>query len=381
MRVPMLNLRRHYEHVKDGVDRALATCLEHQRWILGPEVAELEKGIALLTGSPHAVAVSSGTDALVLALRALALKTKGAEFFDRTDGVLTTPFTFTATGDAILRAGATPVFADIDPVSFNLDPDAAARAAGAAGVERIVGMAPVHLFGLACDMDALGAVAAKNGWFVLEDAAQSLGGAWRGRMLGSIGDAGALSFFPSKNLGGFGDGGMVLASDDGVAATVRVLLKHGGRDKYNVDTLGYNARLDTIQAAVLCAKLPCLEDFNERRRALAAVYGRGLAGAGALRLPVETPGARHVYHQYTVRVGGGKRDALQGRLKEAGIDSMVYYPVCLHTMKLFAGRSAAAGSLAAAEEAVREVLSLPMDPLMTPEEAAYVVDRVNAFAG
>ncbi|HOK80417.1 MAG TPA: DegT/DnrJ/EryC1/StrS family aminotransferase [bacterium] len=378
MTIPMLDLGREYEYMRNDIDQAIRKCLEHQKWILGPEVGELEKKISNYLGVKHCVGVSSGTDALVLGLRALALKIKGKEFFDRTDEIITTPFTFTATGDAILRSGAIPVFVDIDPQTFNIDTGKIAEYLENQG-DKVVGILPVHLYGLACDMDKIMGLAEKNKIFVLEDVAQASGGAWKNRKLGSIGNVGAFSFFPSKNLGGFGDGGMVATDDDEIADIVRILLKHGGKDKYNVDYLGYNARLDTIQAAVLVAKFKYLDQFNEKRRMIAEFYNENLKEIGHIITPEITPDAYHVYHQYTIRVKNGKRDGLQNYLKEKGIATMIYYPVCLHRMKLFEGRSKSFKTLINADNITSEVLSLPIEPLMKNEELQYIVSEIKNY--
>jgi dTDP-4-amino-4,6-dideoxygalactose transaminase len=374
----MLDLKLEYLHMKAEIDAAIARCLDHQQWILGPEVKELETKIAAYLGVKHCIGASSGTEALVLSLRALAVKRTGNEYFTRNDLVITTPFTFTATGDAILRSGATPIFVDIDPATFNMDP-AAVLACADAHRGQVVGIVPVHLYGRACDMDKLGEVAKRDNLFVVEDIAQAFGGSWKGKRLGSIGDTGAFSFFPSKNLGGFGDGGLVSTNDDKLAELVRMLLKHGGRDKYNVDHIGYNARLDTLQAAVLVAKFGFIEDFNARRVALAKAYNRDLAGTPGITLPEITEG--HVAHQYTIRVAGGRRDAVQKQLGEAGVSTMVYYPFPLHKMKVFGeGRSRSCGTLTHAEAACEQVLSLPVEPLMTAEGQAMVLAAVKAAA-
>ncbi len=378
--VSMLDLHLEYQYMKEEIDAAIKRCLEHQKWILGPEVKELEETVAKYLGVDHCIGVSSGTEALVLSLRALAIKTKGQEYFDRSDKIITTPFTFTATGDAILRAGATPVFADIDPLTFNLDPMKVEEylAGGASGV---VGMVPVHLYGQSCDMDRLTEIAQKRGIFMVEDVAQAFGGKWREKKLGSLGAAGAFSFFPSKNLGGFGDGGMISTSDGELAGLARMLLKHGGKDKYNVEHVGYNARLDTIQAAVLLAKLKYIDEFNEKRRETASLYDHELGGQAGIIVPAKQEMAQHVYHQYTVRVAAGRRDLLQTRLKEKGIATMVYYPVVLHKMGVFNGRMVVANSLSEAEKAQQEVLSLPIEPLMekglVKEIAAGIKDSLS----
>jgi dTDP-4-amino-4,6-dideoxygalactose transaminase len=372
----MLDLKAEYEYLKPQIDRALQTCLTHQRWILGPEVQELEAEIAQYLGVRHCIGVSSGTEALVLSLRALAIKTTGDEYFARTGEIITTPFTFTATGDAILRSGATPVFVDIDAATCNIDCGKIREYLSSPAGAAVVGVVPVHLYGQACDMDELTVLAEEFGLFMVEDAAQAFGGAWKNGKLGSFGACGAFSFFPSKNLGGFGDGGMVSTNDDETAELIRMLLKHGGRDKYNVDHIGYNARLDTLQAAVLLAKLRFIDEFNERRRKIASRYDDGLAGTSGLILPDEREGAYHVFNQYTVR--SGRRDRLSRHLQEEGISTMVYYPYPLHKMTVFRGaRAKVHGELPYAETACREVLSLPIEPLMEEQDVARVIHSVR----
>jgi dTDP-4-amino-4,6-dideoxygalactose transaminase len=373
----MLDLRREYEYLKQEIDRRIHRCLEHQQWILGSEVKELEVTIAGYLGVRYCIGVASGTDALVLSLRALAIKLKGQEYFDRSDEIITTPFTFTATGDAILRAGATPVFVDIDPETYNIDTNTIKAYLNSFGRGRVVGIIPVHLYGQSCEMDGVMKIADEYRLFVLEDVAQAFGGSWEDKKLGSIGIAGAFSFFPSKNLGGFGDGGMVATNDQQVAEIVRMLLKHGGRDKYNVDYIGYNSRLDTLQAAVLLAKMKYLGEFNDRRKKIAAAYDKGLTGLKGLTIPHKAY-SDHVYHQYTIRVA--RRDQLQSYLKEKGITSMVYYPFSLHKMNVFEnGRSKVVDSLKHAEEACHSVLSLPIEPLQTEEETTYVIDSIKDY--
>jgi len=380
--IPMLDLKRQYEYMKVDIDTAIKGCLDHQKWILGPEVKQLEDKLAAYLGVKHCVGACSGTDALVLSLRALAIKLKGREFFDKTDAIITTPFTFTASGDAILRAGATPVFVDIDPITFNIDTNKIreyllARRPSSATL-KVVGILPVHLYGLSCDMDEIMKISAEHGLFVVEDVAQAFGGAWKGRKLGSIGVTGAFSFFPSKNLGGFGDGGMIATNDDRLEELLRMLLRHGGKDKYNVNHIGYNARIDTLQAAVVLAKFKYLDEFNKRRRDIAGIYSDQLKNIENLSLPGSLPDAYHVYHQYTVF--SANRDKLQQHLKDNGVSSMVYYPFPLHKMKVFErGRCVISGSLEHAENACRGVLSLPMEPLQDINDTSYVAERVKSL--
>jgi dTDP-4-amino-4,6-dideoxygalactose transaminase len=323
----------------------------------------------------------------VLSLRALAIKVKGEEYFSKEDEIITSPFTFTATGDAILRAGATPVFVDIDPSTYNIDPEKIGE--HLTHSSRVVGIIPVHLYGHACRMEDIMEFIKEYNLFVVEDVAQAFGGVWKNKKLGSIGIAGAFSFFPSKNLGGFGDGGIVSTNDDEIAALVRMLLKHGGKDKYNVDHIGYNARLDTIQAAILLSKIKYIDEFNERRRHIAEIYTRELSGVDGLILPVNNSTTQqfhstnsqlpdgNVYHQYTVRTS--RRDKLQRYLKENGISTMVYYPFPLHKMKVFDKRAKASGQLANAERAAKEVFSLPIEPLQKVEDTTYVVKSIKQF--
>ncbi|MCX5908851.1 MAG: DegT/DnrJ/EryC1/StrS family aminotransferase [Deltaproteobacteria bacterium] len=425
----MLDLKAQYEYMKQDINAAIQRCLKHQQWILGPEVRELEEKIAEYLDVENCIGTSSGTDALVLALRALALRLKGQEYFDPSDLIITTPFTFTATGDAILRAGATPVFVDIDPSTYNIDPagireylEASRPASSSAGSvsgpscvsrvpspltphpSRIVGIIPVHLYGQACDMDEIMAIAREYNLFVLEDVAQAFGADWKGKKLGSIGTAGAFSFFPSKTLGGFGDGGMVATNNGEIADFIRMLLKHGGRDKYNVDHIGYNARLDTLQAAILLAKFKYVEELNQRRRHIASLYNQALKGTESIVLPsalcpfLRSPSHEalrfsnagvslastslfapesQVFHQYTIRVLNGKREKLQKYLAENGVQTTVYYPVPLHEMRVFQNRMVISEEgLAKAELAAKEVLSLPI-PTMKPEEALLVADVIR----
>lgn len=391
-KIPMLDLRLEYEQMKGDINRAIDRCLAHQRWIFGPEVGELEEKAGAYLGAAHCVGASSGTEALVLALRALAIKT-GREYFSREEEIITTPFTFTATGDAILRSGATPAFIDIDPSTYNID-TAKLRRYLESGPGRAVGILPVHLYGCPCDMDAIMGLAERFGLFVVEDVAQAFGGAWNGRRLGTIGDAGAFSFFPSKNLGGFGDGGMLATNDALIAETARMLIKHGGRDKYNVDHVGYNARLDTLQAAIVLSKLPRIEELNGRRRAIAGIYSETLSEVAEIDLPSAPPPGLHVYNQYTIRVRGasargasapqtgprdGPREDLQGRLRKQGVDTMVYYPVALHKMKVFYGKCAVPYMLGESEQAVKEVLSLPVEPFMREEDVRDVGRTIREF--
>jgi dTDP-4-amino-4,6-dideoxygalactose transaminase len=376
--IPMLDLKLEYEYMKEDIDSAIRKCLEHQRWIFGPEVKELEDQIATYLNVRHCIGACSGTEALVLSLRSLAIKLKGKEFFDKTDEIITTSFTFTATGDAILRSGATPVFVDIDPRTYNIDVSKLKEYVNS--TSKVVGILPVHMYGQSCDMDEMMKIALEHNLFVVEDIAQAFGGKWKNEKLGSIGTTGAFSFFPSKNLGGFGDGGIVSTNDDKIAEIIRMLIKHGGKDKYNVDHIGYNARLDTLQAAVVLSKFKYINEFNEKRRVIAEAYNERLGNIKGITLPGSLPDAYHVYHQYTVMLSDKKRNEFQNYLKEKGISSMVYYPFPLHKMKVFSnGRTKAYGTLKNAEDATQSVLSLPIEPLQSKEVMSYVSDCIQEY--
>lgn len=390
--IPMLDLRREYEYMKTEIDSALQKCLEHQKWIFGPEIKEFEDALKKYLGVKNCIGVSSGTEALVLSLRALAIKTKGEEYFSRQDEIITTPFTFTATGDAILRSGATPVFIDIDPVTYNIDPAMVRSyltAQQSDNSTKVVGIVPVHLYGRTSDMTDIMNLAEEYNLFVVEDVAQAFGATWKGSRLGSIGNTGAFSFFPSKNLGGFGDSGMVTTDDDEITELVRMLLKHGGKDKYNVNHIGYNGRLDTLQAAILLAKFKYIDEFNKKRNEIARIYSRGLKGIEGLSLPVEhddpilsasplkSDNSYHAFHQYTVQTA--RRDELLKALNEKGVSTMIYYPFPLHKMKVFEGRMKTFGDLVYSEKAAKEVLSLPIEPLQQYDETKYVVDCIRQF--
>ena len=373
--IPMLDLKREYEYMKAEIDSALQKCLDHQKWIFGPEIREFEDALKQYLGVKNCIGVSSGTEALVLSLRALAIITKGEEYFSRQDEVITTPFTFTATGDAILRSGATPVFIDIDPNTYNIDTAMMRSYLTAQQSDhstKVVGIIPVHLYGCTSNMTDIMNLAEEFKLFVVEDVAQAFGATWKGRRLGSIGHTGAFSFFPSKNLGGFGDAGMVTTNDDEITELLRMLLKHGGKDKYNVDHIGYNGRLDTLQAAILLAKFKYIDEFNEKRNNIAQMYSSRLQGIEGLSLPVEhddpifsaspshNDDSYHAFHQYTVQTS--RRDELQAFLNGKGVSTMIYYPFPLHKMKVFAGRMKKFGDLSHSEKAALEVLSLPIEP-------------------
>ena len=375
--IQILDLRKEYEYMKREIDAAIKECLKHQQWIWGPEVKQLEEAVAKYIGVKYCIGTSSGTDALLLCLRALALKFRNDEYFTREDEIITTPFTFTATGDAIIRAGATPVFIDVDEHTYNLDIVKVNKYLERYG-NKVIGIVPVHLFGQGCNMTDLMMIAKKRRLFVVEDVAQAFGGSWKDKKLGSYGIASAFSFFPSKNLGGYGDSGAVCTNDREVADIVMMLTKHGGKDKYNVDHIGYNARLDTIQAAILLVKLRYVDEFNMRRRVIAKAYNVALKNIMYIITPKALPDAYHIYHQYTIRILDNKRDELMNKLKEADIATAVYYPVALHKMNLFMNKCIAIDGLDVAERLVKEVLSLPIEPLLTDEEIKKIVNIIKS---
>ena len=373
MNVPLLDLKEQYHSIAGEVMRAVTSVIDDQRFILGPVVDEFERQVEAKLGVKHAVGCASGTDAILLALR--AFDCTGAE-------VVTTPFTFFATAGTIHNVGARPVFADIDPDTFNLSPEAAE----AAVTERTRAVIPVDLFGQMADMPAFHALGQRRGIAVIEDAAQAIGARQRtadGEWIttGTLGDACTFSFFPTKNLGAFGDGGMTTTNHDATAERLRKLRVHGGRQMYHHEEVGYNSRLDALQAAVLSAKLPHLDGWSAGRRAHAAYYDQALAGIDGLTTPGVRPGNESIVNQYTVRVAGGKRDALRDHLTAAGIGSSIYYPVPLHLQECFAYLGYREGQFPESERAAREVLSLPVFPELTEAQLAYVADTVRAFFG
>ena len=332
------------------------------RFILGPNVEAFEDEVAEYLGVKHAVGVNSGTDALVIGLRALGIEPG--------DEVITTPFTFFATPESISIVGATPVFVDIDPVTFNIDP----QLIEAAITPRTKAILPVHLFGQPCDMERIREIAEHHDLKVLEDVAQAMGAAYKGKRVGGFGDAAALSFFPSKNLGGFGDGGMIVTDDDGVAAFSRMLRQHGSQTKYANEILGYNSRLDELQAAILRVRLRDLDVMNDHRRRVAALYTESLSNVRGVQLPAEAPETFHVFHQYTIRTDADTRDVLRERLTQAGVETMIYYPKPCHLLPVYESSDL---RLIAAEHAANAVLSLPIGPSLPPEAIKRVASAMR----
>lgn len=363
--IPMVDLQRQYGELKAEIDAAVHAVLDSGQFVLGPQGAALEEEIAAYHGVPHAVGVGSGTDALLLALQACGI--------GRGDEVITTPFTFIATAEVIAHAGATPVFADIRPDTFTIDPDRIAERI----TKRTRAVIPVHLFGHPAEMDAISALARTHGLKVIEDCAQSFGATCGGRTVGALGDCGCFSFFPSKNLAAYGDGGMVITRDEEVAQRIRILRNHGSAVRYYHSALGYNSRLDELQAAVIRVKLKRIDAFTEARRRNADLY-RAAITRPDLVLPRELPGCRHVYHQFTVRAA--RREQLATALQDQGIASAVYYPVPLHLQEVFMAGGTPLGRFPVTEACARDVLSLPMFPELRPDEIARIGDVINHAA-
>ena len=365
MEVPLLDLQAQYAQIRDQVLPRLEAVLDSQQMINGPAVQELEQAVADYCGCQAAVGVSSGTDALLCALMALEIGPG--------DEVITTPYTFFATAGSLWRQGVTPRFIDIDPATFNLDPARIEEAF----TERTRAIMPVHLFGQMADMDAVNAVAQKHGLKVIEDAAQAIGCSQRGRMAGSMGDAGCFSFFPSKNLGGAGDGGMITAQDEALAQRMRLLRNHGAQQRYHHEEVGGNFRLDTIQAAYLLVKLPHLDDWSAGRRRNAALYDQLLADVEEVACPHIAEGNVSIYNQYVIRAQ--RRDALREHLTQAGVGTAIYYPLCLHQQPCFASLGYRAGDFPEAERAAAETLALPIYPELSEEQIRYVAEQIRGF--
>jgi dTDP-4-amino-4,6-dideoxygalactose transaminase len=369
MKVPMLDLSEQYQGLRSEVLDVLDQVMSSSRFILGDNVKRLEQDIAKFSNVAHGIGCGNGSDAIHIALQALGI---GAG-----DEVITTAFTFFATGGAIVRAGAKPVYVDIDPVTFNIDPEKVEEAI----TDKTKAILPVHLYGQMADMERLAEIAEKHNLAIVEDAAQAIGAKQNGKTVGELGSAATYSFFPTKNLGAYGDGGMVVTNNDDVAEKARVIRVHGSKPKYYHHVLGYNSRLDEIQAAVLNVKFPHLEEWSELRRQKAETYTHLLKEqlGDLVKTPVEKKGNYHVFHQYTIRVE--KRDELQKFLNEQGVSTMIYYPLPLHQQPVFENLGYKAGDLPQAEKAAKEALSLPMFPELKTEQQEYVVVKIAEFYG
>ena len=368
--VPLLDLKAQYAAIRDEIRPAVDAVLESQQCILGPAVAECEAKLAEYCRAPHAVTVSSGSDALLISLM--------AESIGPGDEVITTPYTFFATAGAIARLGAKPVFVDIDPKTYNID--AAKIEAKITKNTKVI--LPVHLYGQCADMDVIMAVAARHGLIVVEDAAQAIGAEYKGRRAGSIGRYGCFSFFPSKNLGAAGDGGLVTTSDAAAADRLQMLRNHGMKPKYYYGLIGGNFRFDAIQAVIVTVKLKYLDCWTAGRQSNAARYRRLFEAAGLLendlvRLPYETPGNRHIYNQFVIRVP--RRDALLAYLHEQKIGVEVYYPLSLHQQQCFANLGHKTGDFPESERAAKETIALPIYSELSDAQAEWVVESIRTF--
>jgi dTDP-4-amino-4,6-dideoxygalactose transaminase len=361
-RIPLLDTQPELQSIWPELTAKIEEVLKKGAFIMGPNVKAFETEAAQYLGVKHAVALNSGTDALILGCAALGIGPG--------DEVITTPFTFFATSEAVSHFRAVPVFVDIDPRTYNFN----TQALEAAITPRTKAIIPVHIFGQAADMDTVMALARKYNLKVLEDVAQAFGGDYKGTKLGAIGHAGAFSFFPSKNLGAIGDGGLFVTNDDALADTVRMLRVHGARKKYYNEVVGVNSRLDEIQAGILRVKLPHIDEWNEGRRRAAMRYNQLLADLPGITPPFDAEYGRHVYHQYTIRLSGYDRDAVMARLNELGVGTMVYYPVPLHKLPVYKEMNL---TLPMAEEAAANVFSLPMWPKITEEVQIRVVQALR----
>ncbi len=363
-----IDLKKQYQRDRDNINIRMQAVLDHGRYIMGPEIEELESTLAAYVGVKHAVTAASGTDSLEIALRALGIGPG--------DEVLTVPFTWISTAEVILLVGATPVFVDIDPEDYNID----VEQIEAAITPRTRALLPVSLFGQMPDYDRINAIAARHNLPVIEDGAQSFGATRNGRRSCGITTIGSTSFFPAKPLGCYGDGGALFTNDDALAEGFRVIRNHGGQKRHHHTCVGMNGRFDTLQAAVLLAKWPYFEEEVEQRGQLGARYSQRLGRSAHIGTPEVQSGNTHVYAQYTIRVPD--RDALGENLRQQGIPTAVYYPKCLHEQPVFAGCGKAAGDFPVAEQAAREVISLPMHPFLDETDQDQIVSAVmEAVAG
>jgi len=375
MKVPLLDLKAQYLTIKEEIRSAIDEVLESQIFILGPKVEELEKSIAAYSQTKYGIGVSSGTDALLISLMAIDIQPG--------DEVITTPFTFFATAGVVARLKARPVFVDIDPVTFNIDPAKIEKAI----TKKTKAIIPIHLFGQCADMDPIMAIANTHDLSVIEDAAQSIGAEYKGRRAGSIGHLGIFSFFPSKNLGGFGDGGMVVTNDEKLFDKIKILRVHGSRPKYHHKIVGGNFRLDSLQAAILSVKLKYLDDWSHGRQKNADEYDQKFKTSGLIEKGLTVPPRAiyknggdknyHIYNQYTIRTK--KRDELQAHLKNNAIGSEIYYPLPLHLQECFKELGYRRGDLPVSEEAAGSVLSIPIYPELTVEQRDYIFATIVGF--
>lgn len=359
-KIPVLDLKPQYESIKGEIQTAINRVIESGQFIMGPDVKAFEQEVAAYLGVKYAIGVNSGTDALVIGLRAAGI--------GEGDEVITTPFSFFATAESISNLGAKVVFADIDGNTYNIDPEQIRTKISS----RTKAIMPVHLYGQPTAMGEIRSIAQEYGLKVIEDCAQSFGAKYEGEAVGTIGNVGAFSFFPSKNLGGYGDGGMIVTNDENIAEVAGMLRVHGAKKKYHNEVLGYNSRLDTIQAAILRVKLKYIDQWNQGRRRVAEVYNRLLADVEGVVTPGLAEG--HVFHQYTVRITGGKRDQVQHYLTEQGIGTMIYYPIPQDQLPVYKGQYEACP---VSDLAAQEVLSLPIWPELETKIINTVADTLT----
>jgi len=362
-----VDLKRQYKLIKKEIDKAIKRVFNNSNFILGKEVENFEKEISQFCGAKYAIGLNSGTDALLLSLKSLGVG-KG-------DEVITTPFTFIATAEVIASLGAKPVFADIDSRTFNINPSKIEKAI----TKKTKAILPVHLFGQMADMSEIMKIARKHKLFVVEDAAQAIGAEYKGQKAGTIGDSGCFSFFPAKNLGAYGDGGMVITNSKKLAEKIRLLRNHGSslKEKYLNLILGTSSRLDAIQAAILGVKLKHLKKWNKKRAQIASYYTNQLRKLNEILPPYIIPARTHIFHQYTIRTKN--RDALRGYLKEKGIPTMIYYPLSLHLQPTFKYLGYKKGDFPGTEKAAKEVLSLPVYPELERKEQYFIISKIKEF--
>ncbi|KAB7707399.1 aminotransferase class I/II-fold pyridoxal phosphate-dependent enzyme [Bacillus aerolatus] len=367
MKIQMLDLSEQYQSMREEVIAKMDEVMSSSQFILGSNVKQLEADIAKYSNVDHGIGVGNGSDAIHIALQAAGVETG--------DEVITTAFTFFATGGAIARAGAVPVYVDIDPVTFNIDPSKIESVI----TKKTKAIIPVHLYGQMADMEAIREIADKHNLVIVEDAAQAIGAKQNGHSVGELGTAATYSFFPTKNLGAYGDGGMIVTNNEELAEKARVIRVHGSKPKYYHHVLGYNSRLDELQAAILNVKFPHLDKWSHARRERAAYYTDKLNEKleEVLQTPVQKKGNYHVFHQYTLRVP--KRDGLQQYLKEQGVSTMVYYPMPLHVQPVFKELGYQEGDLPETEKAAKEAISLPMYPELKQEDQDYVIEKIIEF--
>ena len=366
MAVPLLDMKRQYDKIKDELNQAVINVLEHGRFIFGPEVTELENQIAAYCDVEHGIGVASGTDALLLSLRAAGVGPG--------DEVITSDYSFISSTTVISRVGATPVFVDIEEDTYNMNPELLAKAV----TPRTKAIMPVHLFGQCADMDPIMKIADKHNLAVIEDAAQAIGSHYRNKKAGSFGGYGCISFYPTKNLGGAGDGGMVVTNSDDNADKLKMFRNHGWKKKYHPTEIGYNSRLDSIQAAVLLVKLKSLAEATELRRAHAARYTAAFAGT-KVKAPVEKDYSYHIYNQYTIAVEN--RDELLKALQEKNIGHEIYYPLPFHLLECYPDLPYKKGDFPNSEKAAESVVSIPVFPELTEAELEEVIEAVTAVSG